>query len=134
MNPTNPTPGNTTKSSNEIMVQNQIFYITPGHREETPAKIVTLASKIDEYVLKIGHSNTHVMSVVIQLLTLGKVRLDFRDYSERLELLNPAETMTRPQAATIFDNHMQALRRREEVSLVTQKVVIQPPRIDLPRR
>lgn len=124
---------NATKAATEIMVKNEVFFIVEGSREPAPAKIVSLASKIDEYVLKIGHSNTHVMGVVVQLLTLGKVRLDFRDYSERLELLNPTEIMTRPQAAAVFDNHMSSIRK-DELSSLTQKIIIQPPRINLPKR
>lgn len=124
---------NATKAATEIMVKNEVFFIVEGSREPTPPKIVTLASKIDEYVLKIGHSNTHVMGVVVQLLTLGKVRLDFRDYSERLELLNPTETMSRPQAAAVFDSHMSSIRK-DDLSSLTQKIIIQPPRINLPKR
>ena len=122
-----------TKTATEIMVKDEVFFIEQGTRETTPPKIVTLASKIDEYVLKIGYSNTHVMSVVVQLLTLGKVRLDFRDYSERLELLDPTETMSRPQAATVFDSHMNSIRK-DDPSLLTQKIIIQPPRVNLPKR
>lgn len=124
---------NVAKTATEIMVKNEVFFIVEGSREPTPPKIVTLASKIDEYVLKIGHSNTHVMGVVVQLLTLGKVRLDFRDYSERLELLNPTEIMTRPEAAAVFDSHMSSIRK-DDVSSLTQKIIIQPPRINLPKR
>ena len=123
---------NAPKTSKEITVKNEFFFVQSS-REPTSPKIVTLASKIDEYVLKIGHSNTHVMGVVVQLLTLGKVRLDFHDYSERLELLNPAEIMSRPQAAAVFDRHMSSIRKNDP-SLMTQKIVIQPQRRNLPTR
>ncbi len=122
------------KTAKDIMVKNEVFFIEQGTREATPPKIVTLASKIDEFALKVGHSNTHVMGVVVQLLTLGKVRLDFRDYTERLELLNLSELMSRTQAVAIFDNHMSSLRNDDDLSQMTQKIVIQPPRINLPKR
>lgn len=128
-------PGvNEPKSAKEIMVKNEVCFTEEGTREATPPKIVTLASKVDEYVLKVGHSNTHVMGVVVQLLTLGKVRLDFRNYTERLELLNLSEIMSRPQAVAVFDSYMSSLRKDDDVSLATQKIVIQPPRINLPKR
>lgn len=123
------TPGiKPTKTSKEIMVRDEVFFIDHGTREPVPPKIVTLASKIDEYILKVGHSSTHVMSIVVQLLTLGKVRLDFRDYTERLELLNLSEIMSRTQAAAVFEQHLAAANKDDEVSLMTQKIVIQPPR------
>jgi len=123
------------KAANEIMVKNEVFFTDQGTPEPVPAKIVTLASKIDEYALKVGRSNTHVMSVVVQLLTFGKVRLDFRDYLERLELLNPSEIMSRPEAVAIFDKHMiSSSRKDDDLSPLTQKIIIQPPRITPPRR
>jgi hypothetical protein len=119
---------NPPKTSKEIMVREEVFLIEQGTREPVPPKIVTLSSKIDEYILKVGHSNTNVMSLVVQLLTIGKIRLDFRDYSERLELLNLSEIMSRPQAAAVFDQYLESANKEEEVSLRTQKIVIQPPR------
>lgn len=116
------------------MVRDEVFFIEQGTREPVPPKIVTLASKIDEFILKVGHSSTHVMSVVVQLLTVGKVRLDFRDYTERLELLNASEIMTRTQAASVFDHYLATANKDEDVSLMTQKIVIQPPRSNLPKR
>ena len=122
------------KTSKEIMVRDEMFLIDQGTREPVPPKIVSLATKIDEYILKVGHSNTNVMSLVVQLLTIGKVRLDFRDYTERLELLNLSEIMSRPQAAAVFDQHLASANKNDDVSLMTQKIVIQPPRVNLPKR
>jgi len=122
------------KTSKEIMVRDEVFFIEQGTREPVPPKIVTLASKIDEFVLKVGNNSTHVMSVVVQLLTVGKVRLDFRDYTQRLELLNPSEIMSRPQAAAVFDHYLATANKDEDISLMTQKIVIQPPRPNLPKR
>jgi len=53
------------KTSKEIMVRDEIFFIEQGTREPVPPKIVSLASKIDEFILKVGHSSNHVMSVVV---------------------------------------------------------------------
>jgi hypothetical protein len=122
------------KTSKELMVRDEMFLIDQGTREPVPPKIVSLATKIDEYILKVGHSNTNVMSLVVQLLTIGKVRLDFRDYTERLELLNLSEIMSRPQAAAVFDQHLASANKNDDVSLMTQKIVIQPPRVNLPKR
>ena len=116
------------------MVRSEVFFTDQGTREPVPPKIVTLASKIDEFILMVGQANTNVMSLVVQLLTVGKIRLDFRDYFERLELMNPSEIMSRPQAAAVFDAHLASANKDDDVSLRTQKIVIQPPRVNLPKR
>jgi len=135
MNPLKPAKVKAPKSSQEILVRNVSTLLEIGIREASTITDITLSSKIDEYVLKLGYSNAHVLGVLVQLLTLGKVRVDFRDYSERLQLLNPDDKMSRPEAVAVFDDHMSALRGGDETNLsATQKIIIQPPRIQLPRR
>ena len=90
---------------------------------------------IDEFLLKLGQSNAHVLGVVIQLLTRGKVRVDFRDYYIRLEL-GPGETaMNRSQAVAVFDDYIKRHKNPDgdRSPDVTQKIMVQAPRISLPR-
>ncbi|MFM8363951.1 MAG: hypothetical protein ACKOAS_02235 [Verrucomicrobiota bacterium] len=135
MNQPKPAKVKAPKSSKEIIIRNVSTLLEMGIREASTITDTSLASKIDEYVLKLGYSNAHVLGVLVQLLTLGKVRVDFRDYSERLQLLDPDDKMSRPEAVALFDDHMSALRGDDESNLnMTQKIVIQPPRIQLPRR
>jgi hypothetical protein len=42
--------------------------------------------------------------------------------------------MSRPQAAAVFDQHLASGNKNDDVSLMTQKIVIQPPRVNLPKR
>lgn len=95
-----------------------------------------LSRKIEDYVLRLGYSNTHVLGIVIRLLTEGKVRVDFRDYSERLELADQASKTTRTEAVRIFDNLVSRLVIEKDIDhlSVTQKIVVQPPRPKSPRR
>ena len=136
MNPSRQNKIQAPKSSQDIIVRNVMTLLEQGIREASTITDITLASKIDEYVLKLGYSNAHVLGVLVQLLTLGKVRVDFRDYSERLQLLDPEDKMSRPEAVALFDDHMSALRGDDDASSLnlTQKIVIQPPRIQLPGR
>lgn len=136
MTPSRPIKIQAPKSSKDITVRNVMTLLEQGIREASTITDISLASKIDEYVLKLGYSNAHVLGVLVQLLTLGKVRVDFRDYSERLQLLDPDDKMSRPEAVAMFDDHMTALRGDDDaMSLnMTQKIVIQPPRIQLPMR
>ncbi len=136
MIPSRPSKIQAPKSSQDIIIRNVMTLLEQGIREASTITDITLASKIDEFVLKLGYSNAHVLGVLVQLLTLGKVRVDFRDYSERLQLLNPDDKMSRPEAVALFDDHMIALRGDDELSNLnmTQKIVIQAPRIQLPGR
>jgi hypothetical protein len=136
MNPSRPSKIQAPKSSQDIIIRNVMTLLEQGIREASTITDITLASKIDEFVLKLGYSNAHVLGVLVQLLTLGKVRVDFRDYSERLQLLNPDDKMSRPEAVALFDDHMKSLRGDDELSNLnmTQKIVIQAPRIQLPGR
>ncbi|MFZ4587874.1 MAG: hypothetical protein ACOYNG_02680 [Terrimicrobiaceae bacterium] len=128
----NPPPS---KSTKDIMVSETKTFLGGDAVKQPDPIIVPLADKIDEYVLKLGYSNAHVLGVLVQLLTLGKVRVDFRDYSERLQLLNLNDRMARTEAVELFDRHMLAMSRNDEpVSLMaTQKIVVQAPKVNLPR-
>jgi hypothetical protein len=136
MNPSRPSKIQAPKSSQDIIIRNVMTLLEQGIREASTITDITLASKIDEFVLKLGYSNAHVLGVLVQLLTLGKVRVDFRDYSERLQLLNSDDKMSRPEAVALFDDHMKSLREDDELSNLnmTQKIVIQAPRVQLPGR
>ena len=85
-------------------------------------------------MLKEGYTNAQTLSVIVQLLTNGKVSVGFRDYSQRLQLVCPTDTMTRAQAAEVFDNHVGQINVTDKLANgFTQKIQIQSPRIWLPR-
>jgi hypothetical protein len=92
---------------------------------------MTVAEKIEEYVFRIGCSNAHALGLVLQLLTVGKVRVDFREYYERLQLLTKADLLPRPQAIPLVEEFLESLRpesTKSQESEMTQKVIIQPPK------
>ena len=94
-----------------------------------------LSEKIDEYILKLGYSNAHVLVFLMQLLVKGKVSVDFRDYSERLELIDSSDEMNRAEVAALFDEHMHSsdvARDGGGISAPTQRILIQMPKINLP--
>jgi hypothetical protein len=88
----------------------------------------TLADKIEELVLKVGYSNAQALSVIIQILTVGKVRVDFRDYNQRLQLRFSKDIMNRSEAMEIFDSHLAHLRTTDlSADSFTQRIIFQPP-------
>ena len=105
-----------------------------GTTEKSAESSCSLADKIEELVLKIGYSNVQALSVVIQLLTVGKVRVDFRDYSQRLQLASKSDITTRAHAAEIFDTHLTQMKvEAQSHNGFTQKITFQSPRIHLPK-
>ena len=103
-----------------------------GETEKSAESSCSLADKIEELVLKIGYSNAQALSVVIQLLTVGKVRVDFRDYSQRLQLASISDITTRADAAEIFDTHLTQMKvEPQSNSGFTQKITFQSPRNQL---
>jgi hypothetical protein len=103
-----------------------------GETEKSAESFCSLADKIEELVLKIGYSNAQALSVVIQLLTVGKIRVDFRDYSQRLQLASKSDITTRADAAEIFDTHLTQMKvEPQSNSGFTQKITFQSPRNQL---
>ena len=89
---------------------------------------LTLAQKLDDYVLQLGCSNAHLMSVMIQLLSNGKVRVEFRNYSERIMLESLDDRMSRSHVVALIDEYINKLREKESSgsSSTTQMIVVQP--------
>jgi hypothetical protein len=94
---------------------------------------ITLADKISEYILRIGEANAFCLNIVIQLLTKGKVRVDFRDSSERLQLINEKDIVSRGEAVRVFDQWLADNQVQSEPIEATQKILMEPPKVNLPR-
>ena len=98
----------------------------------------TLAEVLDGFGLRVGFSSAYVKGVAVQLLTSGKVRLDFRNHRERLELLDYGDILSPPQAIKLLDDHL-ALHGNKSAtppmrSDMTQRILIQPPDPDQNKR
>ena len=87
-----------------------------------------LGDKILEYLVRIGESNDFCFNIIVQLLTQGKVRVDFRDSTERLILVNKNDIMSRSEAVQVFDHWVDLNRPRLEACEDTRKVVLELPR------
>ena len=95
---------------------------------------LVLEAVIQDFQLQLGQTNAHILGVVIQLLTRGKVRVDFRDYAVRFELSEGQFIVERTQAVAIFDDYIKRQKNDGLVSSdVTQKIMVQAPRVSLPK-
>ena len=93
---------------------------------------VNLADKIKEYVQEVGYSNANLMTIFMQLLTKGKVRVDFENYTERLELARhgaqeviPFEALGGMVNQFIQDLKDTAKSKNLSASKSTQSIIIQ---------
>jgi hypothetical protein len=91
----------------------------------------TVLEKVEDYLLTHQCSTPHTQGILLQLLTVGKVRADFRDFSERLQLLEKDQRMSREQAIQVLEDSFAAVLRdpqEGEAPDLTQKIIIQPPK------
>jgi len=106
--------------------------LTDARRPEDGEEVfLPLSEKVEEYVKRLGYSSVHTLGVAVQLLSLGKIRLDFKDYSERLELNLAEDLMQRAEAIALVEEHLHRLAAPKEVwedERFTQNIVVQTPR------
>ena len=123
------------KLATEVPIIETRSFVQDGVQQSSEVREIALEAVIDEFLLKLGQSNAHVLGVVIQVLTRGKVRVDFRDYHLRLELGPGMNCMERSEAVAVFDDYIKRHKNPDgdRSADVTQKIMVQLPRISLPK-
>lgn len=93
----------------------------------------TLLELLDGFLLRMGYSSAYVKGVVVQLMTKGKVHVEFRNHSERYELEDFADLISSPQAMSLLDDYLNArpglLNLTPTRGDVTQRIVVQSPKL-----
>lgn len=103
---------------------------------QTPSEptFLSLAEKIEEYIFRLGFSNAYTSSIVGQLLSVGKIRVDFRDHAERLQLLSADDLMSKSEAVALSEDFISHLSQKSGHSPdpsnfeMTQRIIVQPPK------
>lgn len=123
------------RSAIDIPITETRSFVQDGVQLSSEVREVSLEVVIDEFLLKLGQSNAHVLGVVIQVLTRGKVRVDFRDYNLRLEMGPGVNFMERSEAVAVFDDYIKRHKNPDASGAadVTQKIMVQAPRVSLPK-
>jgi ribosomal protein S18 acetylase RimI-like enzyme len=122
------------KTALDIAVVETRTRIQDGVLLSSETRELFLEAVIQDFQLQLGQTNAHILGVVIQLLTRGKVRVDFRDYAVRFELSEGQFIVERTQAVAIFDDYIKRQKNDGLVSSdVTQKIMVQAPRVSLPK-
>lgn len=89
---------------------------------------VAMSEKLDDYLLRLGYSSAQLRPIFLQLLTKGKVRVDFREHTERVELLSRRDRLTNAQAIRLLEDYIVEVTspedREKQVKVSTQRVII----------
>ncbi|MEM9445755.1 MAG: hypothetical protein AAGA18_10435 [Verrucomicrobiota bacterium] len=97
---------------------------------------IYLSQKIDEFIFKLGYTSVHTVGILLQLLIDGKIRITYKNHTERLELVDDKHLMNRRDALDMFEKYIakcqgnQDLTEADDVSekaYMTQKIIVQIP-------
>jgi len=109
---------------------------TLRHHEEMAD--VTLSDKIEEYIQRLGPSNLNLVSIFVHLLVFGKVKIQFLNRVDRLQLKTASDLMPRRKATALFEkireDVMQRMSLSEAAGAVTQRIVIEQVYVHLPTK
>ncbi len=96
----------------------------------------SLAELISRYLIRLGLDSAFTSGIIVQLLTKGKVRVDFSKVVERLELINRNDCMAAPQAMELFEDYVTSMRTKEDLTQKgkTVRIVVQNPHKSPPLR
>ena len=69
-------------------------------------EVITLAKKLDECIARMGGASVHTLQMAVQLLTKGKVRLQYRASEERLQLVKQSARLNRNEAIALVEKYV----------------------------
>ena len=89
----------------------------------------SVAELISRYLIRLGLDSAFTSGIIVQLLTEGKVRVDFSKVVERLELINRNDCLSAPQAMALFEDYVTSMRSEEDLTQKgkTIRIVVQNP-------
>ena len=91
-----------------------------GCSQQMAEEVLSLAQKLDECVSRIGCSSVHTLQMAVQLLTKGKVLLQYRASHERLQLLRFSSRLARRDAIALVEKYLAAKCQRHAVDPLTE--------------
>jgi hypothetical protein len=89
---------------------------------------IPLSEKLNDYLVRLGYTSAHVTGIISQLLTQGKVRVDFRNHVERLELADLNDRLSSLQAVSLLNDYVLELNKGQtpNSNKLTQNIIVQP--------
>jgi CheY-like chemotaxis protein len=116
--------GSKTDFKKPILLLEQQYAEDCGLTVRISSREISLFEKIDDYLLRFGGSNSHVVGIFMGLLVDGKVRVAFRDKSERLSLVEASDKKTGEAAIQLIDAYLKQAEAAAEPDTRTQKIIL----------
>jgi AmiR/NasT family two-component response regulator len=107
-----------------IVLLEQQFADESGLMVRTSSREISLFEKIDDYLLRFGGGNSHVVGIFMGLLVDGKIRVALRDKSERLSLASLSDKKTPEAAIRIIDSYLRQSESSQLLDTRTQKIIL----------
>lgn len=105
-----------------ILLLEQQYAEESGLTVRTSSREISLFEKIDDYLLRFGGSNSHVVGIFMGLLVDGKIRVAFRNNSERLSLADASDKKTPESAIQLIDAYLRQTDPSGQPDTRTQKI------------
>ena len=96
---------------------------------------ITLKQMLDKYMFVLGYENSHLLEVLLALMTRGKICVEFRTFNERLELKDHSKIMSQPATVQLFNDYLSSVKANKKVDLEkerTRRITVQMPKIVAP--
>jgi len=119
------------KPLSEIKIKQTRTSTATGTVGEVAESILFLSEKVDEFIVKLGYSSSHTLGIITQLLNVGKIRVEFRDFNERLQLVEATDSMPRAEAMVLTETYIASILTKDDGPdglELTQKVIVQVPK------
>ena len=107
-----------------IVLLEQQFAEESGLTVRTSSREISLFEKIDDYLLRFGGGNSHVVGIFMGLLVDGKIRVALRDKTERLSLASLSDKKTPEAAIRLIDTYLRQAESSQLLDTRTQKIIL----------
>jgi len=89
----------------------------------------TLGERLDHYIMRLGPSNPLISAIGIHLTTDGKVCVDWREHTERIELMDMNDQLPPAQAASMMADFIaeHPVAASSHQGHITQKIIVESP-------
>jgi hypothetical protein len=117
-------------TASNIQIRQTRAFDGANHSQHMAEEIISLARKLDECNARMGHSSVYTLQMGVQLLTKGKVRLQYRASEERLQLVKQSTKLARSEAIALVEKYL-ALKSPTTAAAAnmdapTQAIIIEP--------
>lgn len=111
-------------NGDSIMLLDQEFTVDSGLLLRSSKRKITLYKKIDDYLLRLGGNHSHLISIFVHLLVVGKVRVAFSNKTERLSLIDASTKKTLQDAICLIDDYLRRAAAAYQPDTKTQKIIM----------